>query len=472
MNVILIMTDQQAASALPVYGNSVVKAPNLEKFASQGCLFTNAYTSCPLCVPARVSTFTGQYPSAHGSLDNQKKMAPGRNHLLRIMKEAGFTTGLAGKNHCFEADDLTLFDSIEECSHHGPGKAEEKYLEVRRWIRKCQDLKGCWAWTKNPYPPELLGTHWITDRAIEFVEENREKPFFLWYSIGDPHIPFQTAEPYASMYPPEEVDMPEFREDEMETKPRAQQIDRAVMCGDEVDEERIRNIRAVYYGMNTYVDDEVGRFLARLDELGLTEDTLIVYVSDHGEYLGEHRMIRKSKSAYDCLTHVPYIVRGPGVAPGSKSEAFVSHEDTMPTILSFAGLEVPDEVQGTDLGPLLRGEVREGRAFAYGECGGHPAPWPEGKPFETCSTPTSSDWSPRMKVGGYGKMRYLRTEKWKFTASVGDRYELYDLENDPGELENLYGRPGTEEVTAELTRRLLEQTMCVANPGRWPTQIS
>jgi arylsulfatase A-like enzyme len=472
VNVILIMTDQQGASALPMYGNPTVKAPNLERFAAQGCLFTNAYTSCPLCVPARVSTFTGQYPSAHGSLDNQKLMAPGKNHLLRIMKETGYVTGLCGKNHCFREKDLALFDVVKECSHYGPAVAEEEYLEVRRWLRECPDLKGCWTYVRNPFPPERLGTHWITDRAIEFVEAERERPFFLWYSIGDPHIPFQTAEPYASMYPPEKVDMPPFLEGEMEGKPRAQQIDHAVMRGAEVSEERIRNIRSIYYGTNTYIDDEVGRFLGRLDELGLSEDTLIIYVSDHGEYLGEHRLIRKSKSAYDCLTHIPYIVRGPGVVTGSKSDVFVSHEDTMPTVLRAAGLNVPDEVQGRDLGPVLRGEGEAGRGFAYGEGGGHPDPWPEGEPFETCSTPVSSDWTPRKKVGSYGKMRYVRTRKWKFTASIGDKYELYDLEEDPGELENLYGRPGTEEVTSRMMRLLLEQTMRVANPGKWPDEIS
>ncbi len=472
-NVVLIMTDQQAASALPMYGNPTVKAPNLEKFASQGCLFTNAYTSCPLCVPARVSTFTGQYPSVHGSLDNQKLMAPRKNHLLRLMKEAGYVTGLCGKNHCFEeAEDLALFDHFAECSHQGPTEAAEKYMEVRRWIHACQDLKGCWAHAKNPHPPELLGTHWITDRAMEFVEEQRENPFFLWYSIGDPHIPFQTAEPYASMYPPEEVDMPGFLEGEMKNKPRAQQIDHAVMCGDQVEEERIRAIRSIYYGMNTYVDDEVGRFLAKLDELGLADNTLIIYVSDHGEYLGEHRMIRKSKSAYDCLTHVPYIVRGPGVRPGTRPDVFVSHEDTMPTILRAAGIDIPEEVQGHDLGGVLRGDAEEGRTFAYGESGGHPEPWPEDKSFETCSAPKSSDWTPRKKVGSYGKMRYLRTQKWKLTASVGDTYELYDLERDPGELDNIYGQPGTEEVTAELMRMLVEETMRVANPGKWPDSIS
>ncbi|MHC4915816.1 MAG: sulfatase-like hydrolase/transferase [Planctomycetota bacterium] len=472
MNVVLIMSDQQKASSLPLYGNGIVRAPNLERLAASGCLFTRAFTSCPLCVPARVSTFTGQYPSAHGSLDNNELMFPGKRHLLRLLKEAGYVAGLAGKNHCFRDEEVALFDSVAECSHRGPDVSDEPYAAARRFIVETPDLKGCWTWAVNPNPPESLGTHWITDRAIEFVEAQRDRPFFLWYSIGDPHIPFQTAEPYASMYPPGDVDMPPQREGEMEGKPRAQRIDRHVMRGDDVDEERVRRIRSIYYGMNTYVDDEVGRFLSRLDELGLAEDTLVIYTSDHGEYLGEHRMIRKSKSAYDCLTHVPFILRGPGVPAGGSRGEFVGLEDVMPTVLRAAGLEVPAEVQGRDLGALLRGEDFADRGLAYVEYGGQTEPWPEGRPYDVCSAPDSSDWSPRLKVGGHGKMRAVRTEKWKLAVYVNDTPELYDLEKDPGELENVYGRPGTEEVTARLTALLLEQMMRTANPGEWPDGVN
>lgn len=471
MNVVVIMTDQQSARTLPMYGNPVVRTPNLAALAAQGRLFANAFTSCPLCVPARVSLFTGQYPSAHGSLNNTFLMAPGRNHLLRILKTAGYTCGLAGKNHCFEADDLALFDQCDRCGHNGPVTDDPYYKDVKEWIGAQEALRACWGWVKNPYPPERLGTTWTTDRAIEFIERHTARPFFLWFSIPDPHIPFQTAEPYASMYPPERVDMPVWREGEMTEKPRAQRMDQAVMAGEQVDEATVRQIRSIYYGMNTFIDDQVGRFLDRLDELNLADDTLVIYVSDHGEYLGEHRMIRKSKAAYDCLTHVPMILRGSGIAPGEAVEVFVSMEDLAPTILARLGLAVPSEMQGRDLSPVLAGAPAPDRAYAYGEYGATGEPFTEDA-FDVCRSPHSPDFAASMKVGGHGKMRYIRDHRWKLVAYVGDAWELYDLQADPGELHNLHGRDETAEVTARLTAALVERMMRYANPGVPVTPLS
>ena len=470
MNVVIIMTDQQSARSLPMYGNPVVQTPNLASFASRGALFENAFTSCPLCVPARVSMFTGQYPSAHGSLDNNILMSPGRDHLLKALKDAGYATGLAGKNHCFRRDDLKLFDSMAECGHYGPSTGDPKYAEPKRYLQQCGALKACWGSTVNPFPPDRLGTTWTTDRAIEFVEAKQDMPFFLWYSIADPHIPFQTCEPYASMYPPDRVDLSPLKEGEMDSKPRAQQIDRHVMQGDLVDEDTVRRIRSIYYGINTYIDTEIGRFLERLDELGLSDDTLVIYVADHGEYLGEHRMIRKSKAAYDCLTQIPFMVRGPGVRPSACRE-FVSLEDVMPTVLGMLGIDIPCGVQGRDLTPLLRGESFAGRGFAYGEYGAHPLPF-AGDAYAVCESPHSPDFKPSNKVGGYGKMRYLRTDEWKLVAYVQDTYELYNVREDPFELENVWGRPEYAQIEAQLKGQMLEHMMAASNPDAVSGSVS
>jgi arylsulfatase A-like enzyme len=473
VNVIIIMTDQQKASSLPMYGNPIVKAPVLEKLAREGSLFENAYTSCPICVPARVSLFTGQYPSTHGSLNNNILMLPDKDHLLKLVKDAGMATGLAGKNHCFRPDDMAYFDSAAECGHYGPVGVdpESRYAKATEFLRRSTELKGAWGHVKNPFPPEALGTAWVTDRAIEFVRDHAADPFFLWYSIPDPHIPFQTADPYATMYPPESVDLPPRREGEMEGKPRAHRIDHDVMRGAEVEERTIRDITSLYYGMNTFIDTELGRFFGVLEELNLMEETLIVYVSDHGEYLGEHEMIRKSKAAYDCLTCVPFLIKAPGLRTDS-IPAFVSLEDVMPTVLSWLKMPVPDTVQGRDLLPLLRGEGFDDRGYAYGEYGAHTYPVPEDTEYAVCETPLSPDFRPVMKLGGYGKMRYIRTGRWKLAAYVQDRYELYDLDADPYELENIYGTPGTEEITRDLERQLIEEMMIVNSPGEPPPGVS
>ncbi len=463
-NIVIIMTDQQKASSLPIYGNPACRMPNLDRFSEQAVTFENAFTSCPLCVPARVSLFTGQYPSAHGSLDNSLLMAQGKDHMLKLLKEHGYICGLAGKNHCFQSDDKALFDSIDECGHYGPITDDPSFLKPREHLSAAAELKGCWGYYRTPFPPKELGTHWTTERAIEFLSRKHENPFFLWYSIPDPHIPFQTPEPYASMYTPEDVDMPEFAEGEMKHKPRAQQIDSSVMCADQVTEDNIRNIRAIYYGMNTYIDDELGRFFSAMDRLRLNENTIVVYVSDHGEYLGEHKMIRKSKAAYDCLTHIPMMVRTPGTA-GFRTDEFSSLEDIMPTLLTAAGIDVPCQVQGRNLSPLFCGKDFPSRAFIYGEYGGSNEPVNYTGKIKTCETPYSPDFKPALKLGGFGKMRYIRTHSWKLVCYVKDTWELYDLRNDPYELHNLYEEPGTEKVKFELQQMLIEHFMQISTPG-------
>jgi arylsulfatase len=465
-NTVLIMVDQQKATSLPMYGNPIVRTPNLDALAQESCLFRQAHTSCPLCVPARVSTFTGQYPSTHGSLNNSILMKSGASHLLGLLKEAGYTIGLAGKNHCFREEDMPVFDYLEEAGHYGPTSASAgpSQKAATQYLHACEALRGAWGWAINPHPPEALGTAWVTDKAIAFLDQHGHDPFFLWYSIPDPHIPFQTCEPYASMYPPEAVDLPSFKADEMTSKPRAQQIDHEVMCGNQVDEETIRHLISIYYGMNTFIDTEIGRFLAALSKRGLDQDTLVIYVSDHGEYLGEHRMIRKSKAAYDCLTHVPLIIRAPGMKP-QPHDTLVSLEDLMPTVLSYTGLDIPDTVQGRDLRPLLEGRSFEDRDYVYGEYGGHPYPIPANQPYETCAAPLSPDFRPAMKLGGYGKMRYLRTPRWKLVMYVQDTTELYDLNNDPLEVANLHNTPGTETVVSELKSMMIEHMMATNHMG-------
>lgn len=466
MNIVLIMVDQQKASSLPMYGNPTVRTPNLKRLASEGCLFKNAFTSCPLCVPARVTTFTGQYPSTHGSLNNQVLMGPDKPHLLRILKDGGYKTGLAGKNHCFTAADLAYFDDVKLAGHYGPetSVAGESCIQSKEFLLEATELKGAWGSIKNPYKPDALGTHWVTDRALEFVRKQAGQPFFLWYSIPDPHIPFQTCEPYASMYPPGDVELPARMENEIHGKPRAQQIDHAVMQGEAVSDATLREIISLYYGMNTFIDTEVGRFLSGLTRLGLDDDTVVVYVSDHGEYLGEHQMIRKSKAAYDCLIHVPLIIRAPN-AVQQEIETMVSLEDIMPTILSYAGLETPPTVHGRNLMPVLADEYFPEREFVYGEYGGHPHPFADGQSYPVCQTPLSADFSPNMKLGGMGKMRYVRTEKWKLVTYVHDHYELYDLREDPNEMINIYGDPGMESVTGDLKDLMLEHMMVINQSG-------
>jgi len=459
-HVVVIMTDEQKATSLPLYGNPVVQTPNLARLSAESVLFDHAYSTCPLCVPTRVSLMTGRHPHTTGSRTNLFLLQPGERHLMDIFAEHGYRTGLVGKNHCFVPDDLAKIDYVWEAGHLGPNDPpDEASAAAKRWLRESQVWRKAWGAVHNPYPPEALGTTLITDQAVSFVHRNRETPFFLWYSIADPHTPLHAPSPYKELYEPAAIPLPAWFEDEMQGKPPCQQIDYRALAGDTVTPAVIQEAMATYYAMNTYIDHEVGRFLSALDALGLRENTLIIYLSDHGDYLGEHNMIRKSKALYDCLTHVPLIVSWPGAPTrGTRSDAFVSHEDILPTMMQLLGWAVPDGVQGRSFAPLLTGEGSYApREAIYGEHG------IEGEPLEAdqvaCfpQSPLSDDFSPALKRGGRGRCKSVRTKRWKLVHYPGQSYgELYDLEADPWELHNLYGQKIYDGVVCELSGLLVD----------------
>lgn len=460
LNVVVIMTDEQKATTLPLYGNPVVQTPNLERFGAEGIVFEHAYATCPLCVPARVSLMTGRYPHTTGSRTNLFLLQPGERHLVDIFAENGYRTGLVGKNHCFMPDDLAGIDYVWEAGHLGPNEPPtEDAAAAKHWLRESRVWRKAWGAVHNPYPPSALGTALITDQAISFVQRHRDSPFFLWYSIADPHTPLHAPSPYMQLYNPAEIPLPPRREDEMRDKPPCQQIDYRALTGDSVTPEIVREAMATYYAMNSYIDHEVGRFTSTLDDLGLRENTLVIYLSDHGDYLGEHDMIRKSKALYDCLTHVPLIVSWPGmIIGGTRSGAFVSHEDILPTLMELLGWSVPDGVQGRSFAPLLtdKGDYQP-RDAIFGEHGIEGVPYEVDQVVQFPRGPLTDDFSPALKLGGRGRCKSVRTERWKLVHYPGQRYgELYDLEFDPWELENLYGHDAYDGVVRDLSGLLVD----------------
>ncbi len=474
-NIILIMTDQQKRDSLSVYGNPVCRTPNLERLASEGTLFDFAFTPYPVCVPSRVMAFTGRYSHTTRSRANSVWMQPDQNHLIKLLAEAGYTTALSGKNHCFREADLDRFDYVWQCGHGGPTEPpDQAALSAKQFIPDSQINRRCWGTVTNPGASESLGTAFTVTHAVDFLDNHRtDQPFFLWCSIADPHTPLQTAEPYASMYDPAGVPIPDQLDDEVNSKPVAQQLDHLALCGDKVTEEDIRRVTAMYFGMNTYIDDEVGRLLNRVDSLGLTDDTLIIYVSDHGEYLGEHRMIRKSKALYDCLTRIPLIIRWPERIPaGERRAEFTEIIDLMPTVLDAVGLEHPDGLQGQSLLPLVEGGKYTPRDSVFGEIG---VESPDGRLHtqshedieDLPTSPTSPDFAPRQKKGDLGPIKSIRTRDWKLVYYPGNEEgELYDLQADPGELVNLWGDTDQAGRKAELTARILD--WCIQTEDRRP----
>ncbi len=464
-NVVVIMTDQQKATAIDLYGGPV-RAPNLSRIVAGGILYEHAFTPHPLCVPARVAFWTGRWPHATGARTNEIPMPRGETHLAGLLHGAGYRLGLFGKNHCFQQEDLDrYFARVSPAGHGdriGPG-----VTMVRSAMAPAPDpasLSSTEGFRRpvarvRPEPPQESATYRVTEEACRFLEEHAgdDQPLCLWVSIPDPHEPYQVPEPYASLYPPQSVPLPPWKPGELETKPERQRVYQWLLRWHDLSEADARLASSVYFGMIAFIDERVGVLLDTLERLGLREDTVVVFTSDHGDYMGEHRMLIKSNAFYDCLTRVPLLVSWPGHLPaGQRRQELVSTIDVMPTILRGLGMDVPAGVHGQVLPGAPGAPPPREAVFAEYGAGGPPVTLQDVQRLFPPGTPRALHPLLREREGqGHGKM--VRTRRWKYTHDiVGDGDELYDLQVDPWELTNLAADPRQAGVVSEMRRRLLD----------------
>ncbi|MFN8637305.1 MAG: sulfatase-like hydrolase/transferase [Chloroflexota bacterium] len=466
-NVLVIMTDQQMATSLGLYGNPDVRTPALERLAARGTMYRHAYTAHPLCVPSRAAFWTGRWPHSTGVRTNEIPLPTSEIDWASLLLERGYAASLFGKNHVFRADQLERFGTVWEAGHGGP--VARGGTLVRNAPLRPDAMPQGWASGQHAArydtrtldsPPEQSTTALLADQCIQEMEARAAdgRPFLSWLSIPDPHEPYQASEPYASLFDPDAITMPPWRPDEMADKPERQQVFHELFGFAEMPDRRFREVRAMYYGMVRQIDDHVGRVLDTLDRRGLTENTIVLFTSDHGDYAGEHRLLGKSNAFYDCLTRVPLLLSWPGHVPsGTIRDELVSLVDVMPTMLQLLGIEVPAAVQGQAM-PGAVPDAPPARRAVFSEYGA-------GGPAVTLADVAQVPAEQRAGVGwpllrqreahGHGKM--VRTARWKYVTDVtGEIDELYDLEADPWELENLAGRPDHAPVIAEMQRHLLE----------------
>jgi arylsulfatase A-like enzyme len=467
-HVVVIMTDQQKATAIDLYGGPV-RTPNLARLAARGQLYEYAFTPHPLCVPARVAHWTGRWPHSTGARTNETPMPRGETHLAQLLHAAGYQLGHFGKNHCFLAEDFErYFTRVYEASH-GDRVGEHLTAEwLQRVERPPAPAPGAFfsheglprpVASVREAPPEQSSTYLVTQEASRFLEEHAhgDRPLALWASIPDPHSPLQVPEPYASKYPAAAIALPPWKADEFATKPERQRVYAWLRRSDDIREDDVRLATRIYYGMIDFIDERVGVLLDTLERLGLREDTIIVFTSDHGDYLGEHRLLDKSNAFYDCLTRVPLLLSWPGHLPeGQRRPELVSLIDVMPTILKLLGLPVPAGVQGQVL-PGVPGAppAREAIVAEYG-AGRPPVTLADARRLVPPGAPRVLHPLLREREGqGHAKM--VRTHRWKYTHDItGEVDELYDLQGDPWELTNLAGDPRFSDVLGEMRRRLLD----------------
>jgi arylsulfatase A-like enzyme len=465
-NVLVIMADQQKATASHLYGNSFCETPALMRLAEQGVLYQHAFTPHPLCVPARISLWTGQWPHSHGGRRNETLMPTGAQHAFQLWQGAGMHTGLIGKNHCFATqEDLALFDTYCEISHRG--LPADRTTKGMAWVRPIEAIDAAHAVrrqmpARNPYfsyavtnfPLEDYSTGLVTAQTVRFLEQHQHEPFALWVSYPDPHGPIECPQAYFDLMRPR-VQLPPQRAGEFDARaPERNRLLYEMLTWQGEPEEEILAWLAGYYGMTRFVDDGVGQILDALERLGLAEKTIVVFCSDHGDFAGEHGMQDKGGLFYDCLTRIPLIMAWPGHLPAGVQDASMANlVDIVPTLLHLQGMSIPRSMHGQPLPTVTDAPPRPVTFAEYG-AGGSPFRQSDlealPQPWGRQTLMQSLQWRE-----AEGRRKMVRSARWKYVHDpMGDLDELYDLESDPWELTNVAADRANARIVAEMRGHL------------------
>jgi arylsulfatase len=452
-NIVFILTDQWRGDCLSRTGHPVVETPYLDQLAGEGVTFTSAYSSCPSCIAARASMFTGLTPSGHGRL-GYRDCVPWRyeNMLPQVLGDAGYQTHCVGKTHFYPQRAHLGFQSLD--SYEGAQNHDGRYVnDYFEFLRKESGGRfehehqsgvdhNSWVARPSPLPEELHNNTWVVTKGVEFLRRrDRTRPFFLNLSFHRPHPPIDPPQVYFDIYkdkelPPVPVGDWAHRHDHPPERVNA-------WCG-RIPQAALDRARRAYYAQIAHIDNQIGRFMLEMRRYK-AGPTWFVFTSDHGEMLGDHHLFRKVY-AFEGSAKVPFIVTPPKGGPGTDCDAPVVLEDVYPTILEAAGVEAPGKVEGMSLVPFARGtKPSRWREFAHGE---HSRCYDD-----SCANQFLTD----------GKEKYI----W-LTATGEEMF--FDLVNDPQETRNLYDVAEAQERIAtwrqRLVRRLAERPQDGLSDGK------
>ncbi len=422
-NILLIMADQIAAPALPVYGHTVVKAPHLEALAIQGVVFDAAYCNFPVCAPSRFSMLTGMLATRIGAYDNAAEFPASRVTIAHYLRSLGYYTALCGKMHFIGPDQLHGYP--ERLS---PDIIGSDFALTADWsemvpsspagatLKTVLDAGHCVRSLQIDYDDEV--EHCAIQKLYDLARAPEQQPFFLTVSFTHPHAPFTSPLEHWQRYRNDEIDMPAVAPlpkaaQDMQTRwlAQARRTD-AYPVTDSI----VRNARHAYYGMISYIDDKVGRLVQTLRNATLDANTIVIFLGDHGEMMGERGMWFKS-TFYEWSCRVPMIVSAPARFAPRRVPHVVSLVDLLPTILDLAAEdqapELVEPADGCSMVPLL-----EGRALDQ---------WPD-----TAISEYTAD-------GVLAPCRMVRSGPYKYIYIHGHGSLLYRLDQDPQELRNLAG---------------------------------
>jgi choline-sulfatase len=447
--ILILMTDQQRADCLGCAGNELLRTPNMDRMAAEGVRFSGACTTSPVCMPARLSFVSGLYCHNTGMWRNRGEPPADDETFFQHLQRAGYHVAYVGKSHFYShghGEDLRDredwmrrrgIDTVREAT--GPWATAKS----RNWLTERWEEKGIWQAYKDDYAKRAEAGSWdarwpsplseedfldamIGREAVRVIDGyDDEKPLCIFVGFGGPHEPWDPPGKYAEMYdpascppaiPPEEGRPPAL-------SPTAQRMSMKKWRAP-LDERAVAEIRALYYGKISLLDEGFGEVLGAFERKGWLDDALVVQWSDHGEMLGDHGLLHKSVF-YESALRVPLTVRWPGRAEaGRVCDSLVEIIDVFPTLLEAVGAEPSKRCMGRSLAPCLRDPGAEVREATFSEI------------LDTTVVRT-------------------RTHKYALD-SEGKGYLLFDLEKDPQERENLIGRPGTENIEREMRERIFD----------------
>ncbi len=505
-NILLITSDQQRGDCYGFEGRRV-RTPHLDMLANAGTRFSACITPNVVCQPSRASILTGLLPRTHGVWDNGIDLDEGIGNrgFAGTLANAGWHTGFIGKAHfstfhtfkptgrpeCRSSSqdfgpDWTGpymgFESVEmmiaghnmflpqkppeglhyEAWYHKDGRGD--LLDKLFLTKLAPDTAGAAQTWNSALPSAFHNSTWVGDRTIDFIRRNRERAWVAWASFPDPHHPFDAPAPWCFMHHPDEVDLPRHRSLDLERRPwwhkaslegvpqledpelrafRARQSRTPPQT-----DEQLRHLISNYYGMISLIDHNVGRIMLALEENGLDRDTIVIYSTDHGDWLGDHGLILKGPIHYEGLLRIGCIMSGPGVPRGKVVPHPVSTLDFAATFYDYAGIAAPNSIHSRSLRPLVEGD--SSRDFAYNEWDLHPS-----------------------RCGVALKLRTVRTRTHKLTLEMASGAgELYDLVNDPDEMDNRFGDPGVAAIQRGLTDMIRSRPDDVRDPPPQPVGMA
>ena len=429
-NIVFIMTDDHAAHAISAYGSTVNQTPHLDRLAKEGALFTNVFATNSICTPSRAAILTGQYSHLNG-VTMFNRFDSGRMTVARLLQQGGYHTGMIGKWHL--GSDPQGFDRWEIF----PGQGD--YVDPVLYT----------ATSEKKYTGRYA-TDVVTDLALEFIEKRpADKPFFLMMHHKAPHRPWTPNAEHGAHFAGRTIPEPATLWDDYKGRTDAlhenqqriandltptdlKQEPPAGLTGDALTRWKYQRYMQDYLATVQSVDDSVGRVIDALDKAGLGRDTIVIYTSDQGFFLGDHGLFDK-RFMYEESIRMPFLVRWPaGIKAGTRIDAIGLNVDFAPTFLEAAGLPPSPDMQGRSLVPVLRGKTpgdwRTSMYYRYYHDPGHHN--------------TRAHYGVRTKTH---KLIYF----WK-----KDQWELYDLVKDPQEMHNLYGQPAQAALTATLKTEL------------------